>query len=377
MVIRKTPVRNDTLKAGLSLVAASALMLTSAAVSAQGHKPVVKRAAQAQTEAPYGQSGAQGVPLNSYEVETQNLPELRPYREGASVVADSLGELPEDLRAIARPGQCYARLLKSPEFETYNEQILVAEARTERRTVPAVTRKVTEQQIVEEASWYEERVPAEYEVRREHVMVREPSRQWETTRGYTTGAALVTPYEHRPVRYRADGTLSWPGKHEVMVPTSYETTRYLHQGSAQTIYCLTETPGEYRQVRRKVQVRPESVRRVEVPAKVRQVERTVIDQPERVVEAHIPAVYDHVERTRVLREAEPVWREVLCERNASPETIRAIQYALQRRGYNPGPIDGRLGTQTVSAMQKFQADNGLAQGQVSLEAVEALGVRVK
>lgn len=356
MVIRKTLVRNYTLKAGLSLVAASALMLTSGAVAAHGHKPVVKRTNQVQTE---------------------NLPELRPYHEGTSVVADSLGELPEDLRAIARPGQCYARLLKSPEFETYSEQILVAEARTERRTVPAVTRRVTEAQVVEEASYYEERVPAEYEVRHEHVMVREPSRQWETTRGYATGAALVTPHEHRPVRYRADGTLNWPGKHEVMVPTSYETTQYLHQGSAQTIYCLTETPGEYKKVKRKVQVSPETVRRVEVPARVRHVERTVIDQPERVVEEHIPAIYDNVERTRVVREPEPVWREVLCERNASPETIRALQYALQRRGYNPGPIDGRLGSQTVSAVQKFQADNGLAQGQVSLEAVEALGVRVR
>ncbi|MFT4091755.1 MAG: peptidoglycan-binding domain-containing protein [Asticcacaulis sp.] len=342
--------------AGISMCAVAALTLTaglSGTALAHGHK------------------------TSPRDVQTETLPELRPYHEGSSVSVESRDELPADLRAIARPGQCYARLLKAPEFETFNEKVIVAEARTERRVIPAVTRTVTETQVVEEATYYEERIPAEYEVRHEHVMVREPSVQWETTRGHATGAALVTPHDHQPVRYRADGTLNWPGKQDVLVRTSHDTTAYLQQGSAQTIYCLTETPSEYKKVKRKVQVRPESVRRVEVPAKVRQVERTVIDQPERVVEEHIPAVYDRVERTRVLREPEPVWREVLCERNASPETVRAIQTALQRRGYNPGRIDGNLGTQTVAAMQKFQADSGLAQGQISLEAVEALGVRVR
>src|SRR5690606_14861823 len=101
------------------------------------------------------------------------------------------------------------------------------------------------------------------------------------------------------------------------------------QGSAQTIYCLSETPGEYRKVKRKVMVRPETVRRVEVPAKVRYYDRTVVEQPERMIEEHQPAIYDNVQRTRVLREPEPVWREVLCERNTSADPIRAIQHALQ------------------------------------------------
>lgn len=371
-----TRLRRFGVKSGIS----AGILVVLAAGAAQAREPEHRRKPPRQppaAEADYGRSGAHGVPLDAPEVDTRRVKELHAYREGAEFTANAPEDLPEDLRAIARPGQCYARLLRAPEFETYSEQVLVAEARTERRVIPAVTRTVREAQVVEEATYREERVPAEYEVRHEHVLVREPSRQWESVRGISTGAALVTPHEHRPVRYRADGTLSWPGKREVLVRTSHETAAYLHRGSAQTIYCLSETPGVYDKVERKVQVRPESVRRVEVPARVRHVERVVIDRPEEVVEAHIPAVYDQVEHTRVLREPEPVWREVLCERNASPETVRALQHALKRRGYEPGPIDGRLGTQTVAAVQKFQADNGLAQGQVSLEAVEALGVRVR
>ena len=42
------------------------------------------------------------------------------------------------------------------------------------------------------------------------------------------------------------------------------------------------------------------------------------------------------------------------------ERTKAIQRGLQRRGYDPGPIDGFLGRRTSQAIRKFQADHGLA-----------------
>ena len=125
-----------------------------------------------------------------------------------------------------------------------------------------------------------------------------------------------------------------------------------------------------------------------------------IDTPERVVEdtvppvfekrrvrevvtpAHtetveVPAVYHDVTRTRVTDAARPVWREVLCQKNASPAVIADIQKALASKGYDPGAVDGHIGSKTVSAMQKFEADNNLPQGQISIEAVKALGVNIE
>ena len=156
-------------------------------------------------------------------------------------------------------------------------------------------------------------------------------------------------------------------------------------------------PGVYEDRSYRVEVAPASVRRIDIPAETRQVHRTVIDQPERyeqvvipaVMEKHrvrkvmqeartetytVPAVYDDVTRERVVGAPQPVWREVICGKNTSQAKIMEVQRALAAKGYNPGPIDGQLGRLTVSAMQKFQADNGLPQGQPSVEAVQMLGV---
>ncbi|HEX7800209.1 MAG TPA: peptidoglycan-binding protein [Asticcacaulis sp.] len=337
---------------------------------------------------------------------------------------DSAGwrAIPEDLRRIARPGQCYSRLLVAPQVETYMDHVVTAPAHTETRVIPAVTRVVDQDvvvspehtvrrlvpavthtemvtEVVRPAGVREERIPAEYETRATHVMTQAPQQVWTRSRGIATGAALVTPDDHQPVPYRADGTLQWPGKYgdDQSVPVDRETADYLAQGSAQDVWCLDQEPGQYAERTERVETRPESVRRVEIPAVTRQVEHVVVDQPEHEVEDVVPAVVEHrqaievvtpehtesyevpavyqdVQKQRVVGQPKTVWREVLCSKNATPKVIMSIQRALAARGYQPGAIDGHLGGQTVSAMQKFQADNGLPQGQVSVEAVQLLGI---
>lgn len=361
------------------LVVSLALSMAFSGAALAGNKPKVGavKVLEETTPSAYGKSGAQGIYFAPGDVSQADLPEMKSYgaAQDASTYA-AFDELPADLKRIAKPGQCYAQLLIAPEFETYRERVLIEPERTVETVVPAKTRILVDEEVVEPARVVEEVIPAQYEERREYVMVSPPREEWSKNHGIATGAALVTPVEHRPVRYRADGTLTWPGKTPVDVRTNDDTAYYLKKGSAQTIYCLEAVPGEYKPVRRKVEIAPETVRRVEIPAKVKKVKRTVVDQEQQVVRTVVPAVYDEVEKSRQTRDPEPVWRSVLCEKNASPALIRDVQQALRQKGYDPGPIDGQLGSQTVSAMQKFQADKGLAQGQISLEAVEALGVRL-
>lgn len=47
------------------------------------------------------------------------------------------------------------------------------------------------------------------------------------------------------------------------------------------------------------------------------------------------------------------------ESKSEPEP-KQIQIALKNAGYNPGPIDGKLGRQTVEAIKAFQKSNNLA-----------------
>ena len=328
--------------------------------------------------------------------------------------------LPHDLAVNARPGQCFTRLLTAPVLESYNDrelvsparldrhtipavrewreqQVLVTAARTESYTIPAVTHRVLETMVVRPASYREEIIPAIYETRSERVMVRPEHQEWVESEGVRTGAALVTPGEYEPAQYRENGVLTWPGKTDQDLHASAETRDYYRRGSSQIVYCLKWFPPEYRTESHRVVVRPEETRRVEIPAVTRDVERVVVDvparvetreipatyrlqkvqvtvAPERVETVEIPAVYKDVVRQRVVQDPQPVWAEILCERNATPAKIREIQEALTRKGYYHGRLTGRIDQGTVAAMQRFEADRGLPQGQISVDAVRALGV---
>jgi peptidoglycan hydrolase-like protein with peptidoglycan-binding domain len=58
----------------------------------------------------------------------------------------------------------------------------------------------------------------------------------------------------------------------------------------------------------------------------------------------------------------------------TPEGVRAVQQALQRKGVDPGPIDGILGPLTEQAVRKFQDTYGIqASGRIDNQTLYALG----
>jgi len=429
-------VLKSSLKSGVAIVSVVAALSVAPAFAQPGGADVsaefMDQAHDAGVRA--GQVAAAGTPMGlpTGHAEHPDLANIGP--DGTPIVNCPDGkpdpknaawkDIPEGLRKIARPGACYSRLLIPPKFDTYTDHVVTRQARTETRTVPevaqmaekdvmvqpartvrhtvaAVTHTEMATEVVRPATVRDEAVPAQYETRIQHVMVSPERQEWVKSAGYATGAALVTPGDHEPVRYRADGTLTWPGKDgNAVIPASEQTAEYLRRGSAQPIWCLQVIPAVYRDQQVRVEVTPATVRRVEVPAVTRQVSHVVVDVPEHVVEETVPPVFEkrrvkevitpaHTEtvevpavahdetRTRVTDEARPVWREVLCQKNASPAVIADIQKALAAKGYDPGAIDGHIGSKTVSAMQKFEADNNLPQGQISIEAVKLLGVNLE
>ncbi len=330
-------------------------------------------------------------------------------------------DVPEDIRNSAKPGECFAKLITSPKAETYTDHVLVTPERTAKRAVPAVidwvekdvlvrpervvhktvaavthTEVVTE--VVREATTREETVPPQYETHIEHVLVQPAHQEWVKTRAVPTNAPMLTP-DGRPVHSDQRGYLTWPGKTPQNVPETDAARQYLKDGNPPFVWCLKDFPAVYEDRKVRAEVAPATTRRIDIPAVTRQVTKVVVDQPEHVEDVTIPAVYEkrkvrteispaHVEtytipavyrdvdKTRLVGKADVVWREVLCPRNAKPETVVAIQKALTAKGYYHGKIDGNLGVGTVAAMQKYQADQGLPQGQVSVEAVQMLGITV-
>ena len=97
---------------------------------------------------------------------------------------------------------------------------------------------------------------------------------------------------------------------------------------------------------------------------------------EAVVENSVPAEYA-VETMRVMTSqgGQSSWEEILCDVRVTGNTTQQVQRALSSRGYDPGPADGVMGSKTRNALAKFQTDNGLKVGGMTIETLKALGVR--
>lgn len=59
----------------------------------------------------------------------------------------------------------------------------------------------------------------------------------------------------------------------------------------------------------------------------------------------------------------------------SPDTIKQVQQALNEKGFQAGPVDGKWGSKTESAVKNFQQDQGMqASGSLDQQTLAALGV---
>ena len=88
---------------------------------------------------------------------------------------------------------------------------------------------------------------------------------------------------------------------------------------------------------------------------------------------NLPVLYKSVTEKVKVTDEQMRWTEVLCDNDMSECRISEIQRALSRGGYNPGPIDGIVGRQTMAAVKAFQKDFNLAVADhLTVETVRAL-----
>jgi peptidoglycan hydrolase-like protein with peptidoglycan-binding domain len=69
------------------------------------------------------------------------------------------------------------------------------------------------------------------------------------------------------------------------------------------------------------------------------------------------------------------WRGILCETNTTVDRVKQIQTALKSAGFDRGPIDGIVKSETMRAVNAFQQNRNLPVDQyLNIETVRALGV---
>jgi hypothetical protein len=231
--------------------------------------------------------------------------------------------------------------------------------------IPETTKVVTEQVLVTPERTDTVVVPAQYETYSEQVMTRAAYTTWKPGNGLY-GRAI-------------DASASANGV------------------STGELLCHVEVPAaQYETVTRTRLVSPERTEANVVPATYKTVTRQVVSQAAQVIEEIVPAVcltisfqklvtaaseetmvipatYQTLEKRVVSGGGSLEWREVLCDTNATPGKILAVQTALTDAGYT-APVDGEFGPATLNAMEACQSANNLPVGYLTVSTVESLGL---
>ncbi len=280
----------------------------------------------------------------------------------------------------ALPGHCYARVLTPAQYENGTERVLARAASERIEIVPAEYGYAEETVMVEEESTKLEVVPATYKTVTEEVMIepektiiREVPAEFETvTEKILVRPAYTTWKKGRGPIERLDSSTG-----EIMclveVPAEYNTvTKRVVSSPARTV---EETiPAKYETVTRRVVDVPASTREIVIPARYETVKVRKLVTPASTRTIEIPAEYKEVPTRKLTVPSSLEWREILCETNTSPGVIKRLQSALNEAGYDAGTPDGVLGGRTMDAVKKFQRDNNLASGQLTMKVLDKLGV---
>lgn len=140
--------------------------------------------------------------------------------------------------------------------------------------------------------------------------------------------------------------------------------------------CFVETPAKVVEYKRQVVKTVGRFDTKTVPAKTTTVKTRALVSAAVSTEYSEPAKFQTIERKIQINESKIEWKPVLCQVNFSEDIIVQLQKALSTQGYEPGPIDGILGRGTTNAIRKYQSDNKMADGGLTIETLEKLGVKL-
>jgi hypothetical protein len=290
----------------------------------------------------------------------------------------------------AKPGECYINLHNKPVTEQMSQQVLKTAASQKIEVVPATYANGEETVLVKPAGTRLEVIPAVYETAEEQVLVK------------PAGKRLVpvdAVYEDKSQQVLvSEASTYW--KRSTVAEAANSGSKEQIAGDDGYVMCLIEKPAVYKTVTNKVMVTGPSTREEDVPAEYTTVRKTVLKTPASTREVAVPAeyakvkttklvtaasekitetpaVYDTVTSTKTVSAGSWEWRRILCATNSTPAKLQEIESALSAAGQNPGTVDGIVDSNTLSAIQSYQAAKGLPVDRgryINIQTVTALGV---
>lgn len=286
-----------------------------------------------------------------------------------------------------QPGQCYGATVRAPLITREAHRALIRPPHYEERVIrPGVIGIETRRTLIRPAAVERERIPALYRTV-EHVVAHPGPTRW-----------LHTPPEYRfeqvPVLI-APAHAEWRPRAAAFAYGGAAPGQTVVEPTGEVV-CRVWCPARWGVEQRRVLVAPGRAYAERGATRYERFVERVMVRPASVVERRIPAVY-RVERIqhllqRPVRERVLVpgrvgtvfterahgggrgWSRVICSGPLNPAFVAQMQGALNARGYDAGAADGRETAQTHAALHRFQHDRRMAEGQVTVESAEALGV---
>lgn len=278
-------------------------------------------------------------------------------------------------------GQCWVQTHVQPRATKMPINVIVEEARNKIQVTPADIRRGFRQVVTAEGVRNYKIEPATYRLVQEQVMVKPE---------LTAFDVIPAVYEDREI-----DVVVAPAK-TVLEPCNAGGVAFSRASSAQA-FCAKEIPAVTETITQRVIVQEEQTSVRFEPAVYETITRRVVDRPARAVEImteeivdtipvdelvsqaqteiiEIPAVTKEMQLTQFDGPPRIVSLQALCNADLTDQLVKDLQNSLKVNGYNPGPVDGKLGHQTIAALEQFQTDNGLGVGALTLESLNALNV---
>lgn len=285
--------------------------------------------------------------------------------------------------ATAKAGECYAKVLIPATYDTKAEQVMVQPGSSDFKKTPAIYRDVQKEILVQEESYELETVPPVYDTVSETVLLRPeqvvksviPATYRTETKRVLVSPARVEWKVGRGAHEKID-TATGDIMCRVEVPAVYKD--YEQQVVDRPAQTKEEViPAQYRTVQKRVMKTPPTTRKKIIPAKYETVTIKELVSPEKFEVVETPPRFASIQKRTLLQPESVKWRQILCETNTTKEVITRIQNALVSAGYRLGfEPDGELGPGTLSVIGKFQQDNNLPTGGLTISTLERLGVNL-
>ncbi len=321
----------------------------------------------------------------------------------------------------ATPGSCYKEYYIPATYTTTEKEVLVKEESEEIKIAEAKFEKATEKVVVKQASKKKVLKPAEYETVEEKVEIEPAKAVWKKGDGpiskidNSTGEIMCliqVPAKYKIIKKTVLKTpssidlvdipeetkeitvnklVSDAAADKVKIPAEYKKVKITKKETdAKFTWRLAGTDGEGKYTGNQVCLK-------EIPAKHVTIKKLVVDSAATVEEEKVPPVKKVIKVANVATEAQEVrtkipaeyktiekrakvsaerleWRRVLCKTNMGPDINKRIQQALKDAGVYTGKVDGNIGRGTMSAVERFQKENDLPTGGLTIQVLEKLGV---